>query len=531
MPTAPPGISDRVFATALRRFEEVVGREWVFSRDEDVALYRDAYSPLWSEEEDRVASAAVAPRTVEEVQGIVRVANEFKVPVYPISTGKNLTYGGSAPVYSGSVVVDLKRMNRILDVSERDETCLVEPGVSYFDLYRHLRQNQIKLWIDCPDPGWGGLIGNALDRGGGYTSIDFRDHFDAHCGMEVVLPTGDVVRTGLGANSRSKAWQHFKYGMGPWVDGIFSQSNYGIVTKMGFWLMREPKHALSVSVSAFKHSDLVEFLNVLTRLMNDHTIQSQVGLFSPLMSFATPELIALRTKESVTEQEWAAYAASRNQPFWTASFSFYGAPKLVAAAWEQTRDEFSAISGVQFQERGAFDFPMTDEQVESVGDKAPFGIPSLALFGSRNAPNAPPSEGHMDFAAVIAPRGEDVLAYADVVGKFYASKGLGLPGLFGQLYHPRVITMFQVLQVFRDKERNRQSRELFSELLDLCAENGWTVYRTHSHFQRQAMQAFDFNDHSLLRLHETLKDALDPNGIMSAGRYGIWPKHLRGGTL
>ena len=90
-------------------------------------------------------------------------------------------------------------MNRILDVSARDKTCLVEPGVSYFDMYRHLRTNKIPLWIDTADPGWGGLIGNALDRGGGYTDIEFRDHFDAHCGMEVVLPTGEVVRTGMGA--------------------------------------------------------------------------------------------------------------------------------------------------------------------------------------------------------------------------------------------------------------------------------------------------------------------------------------------
>jgi (+)-pinoresinol hydroxylase len=49
MPKPPPGISDRDFQTALRRIGDIVGREWVFSSDEDVALYRDAYSPLWGE--------------------------------------------------------------------------------------------------------------------------------------------------------------------------------------------------------------------------------------------------------------------------------------------------------------------------------------------------------------------------------------------------------------------------------------------------------------------------------------------------
>ena len=107
MPSPPPNMNERDFRGALARIEEVVGRDWVFTSDEDVALYRDAYSPLWGEPEERYASAAVAPVTVEEVQAVVRIANEYRLPLYPISTGRNLTYGGSAPVYSGSVVLDL----------------------------------------------------------------------------------------------------------------------------------------------------------------------------------------------------------------------------------------------------------------------------------------------------------------------------------------------------------------------------------------------------------------------------------------
>ena len=83
-----------------------------------------------------MASAAVAPDTVEQVQKVMRIANTFKVPMFPISTGKNLGYGGSAPNLSGSVVLDLKRMNRVLEVDDKRHFALVEPGVSYFDLYR-----------------------------------------------------------------------------------------------------------------------------------------------------------------------------------------------------------------------------------------------------------------------------------------------------------------------------------------------------------------------------------------------------------
>lgn len=61
-----------------------------------------------------------------------------------------------------------------------------------------------------------------------------------HCGMEVVLPTGEVTRTGMGALPGNNTWQAFQYGYGPYPDGIFTQSNLGIVTKMGFWLMPDP---------------------------------------------------------------------------------------------------------------------------------------------------------------------------------------------------------------------------------------------------------------------------------------------------
>ena len=181
----PPGVSSSDFSDALRKFEAVVGKDWVFTSDDDMETYRDSYSPFWHEEEDRVPSAAVAPDGVEQVQAVVKIANTYKIPLWTISTGKNLAYGGSSPALSGSVMLDLKRMNRILEVNDTNHYALVEPGVSYFDLYRYIQEHKLKVWIDPPDPGWGSPIGNSLERGGGRTPM--RDHFAAQCGMEVVL--------------------------------------------------------------------------------------------------------------------------------------------------------------------------------------------------------------------------------------------------------------------------------------------------------------------------------------------------------
>ena len=64
-------------------------------------------------------------------------------------------------------------MNRILEVNEKSAYALVEPGVSYFDLYRYIQEKGLKLWVDVPDPGWGSPVGNSLDRGGGYLYRNF----------------------------------------------------------------------------------------------------------------------------------------------------------------------------------------------------------------------------------------------------------------------------------------------------------------------------------------------------------------------
>jgi 4-cresol dehydrogenase (hydroxylating) len=210
----PPWISKDAYADALRGFEGVVGADWVLATEEDRVTYMDAYA--LGDGSDHVASAAVAPKSVEEVQAILRIANQYKIPLWPVSRGKNLGYGEAAPLVSGSVVLDLGRMKRILEVDEKRAYAVIEPGVSFFDLYQHLSDNRIALWLSVPGNAWGSVIGNALERGLGYTP--YGDNTTKLCGLEVVLPSGELVRTGMGAMAASKSWRHYPFGFGPhWI--------------------------------------------------------------------------------------------------------------------------------------------------------------------------------------------------------------------------------------------------------------------------------------------------------------------------
>lgn len=103
MKTLPPGVNRRTctFDQTLGEFRAAIGPDWVFSDDESVALYRDPYSPLQGKPEERVASAAVAPASAEEVQAIVRIANRHRIPLYP-----NLHRQEPVWRYGGSLIGD-----------------------------------------------------------------------------------------------------------------------------------------------------------------------------------------------------------------------------------------------------------------------------------------------------------------------------------------------------------------------------------------------------------------------------------------
>jgi FAD/FMN-containing dehydrogenase len=530
----PPGVNAKDFSDALKQFEGAVGKEWVFTSDEDVALYRDAYSPFWGEPEERLASAAVAPNTVEEVQAVMKTANEYKIPVYPISTGKNLGYGGSAPNLSGSVVLDLKRMNRILDVSERNHSALVEPGVSYFDLYRHIQERKLKLWVDVPDPGWGSPVGNSLDHGGGYLQPMYRNHFDSHCGMEVVLANGDLLRTGMGAMPGAQTWQQYKFGFGPWIDGMFSQSNFGVVTKMGFWLMPEPDAYLTGTVTVPGYEDLVPLIDILTFLENSGVSNGMPGLGSPIlggfmMPQRSPEVTALLEKEGVASPALHKYAKDKDIPFWSCTVKFYGPAKAIRAQWEYAQEKFSAIAGAKFKDDEFYKFPLTPDQFSKV-HKPEMGIPSLEMFsiGARSPYNPTPTNGHIWFSPIIPRTGEAVLEVNKVFAQ--AAKDYGLPLLSFSLpttYWMRAFVFLFGFPIMHDVATNKKNRETFKQVIQVAAEHGWGEYRTAPAFQDAVMDTYSFNNHALRRFHETVKDAVDPNGIISAGRYGIWPQHLR----
>lgn len=220
--------------------------------------------------------AILRPGSRDAVQAAVRIADRHGVPLYPISTGKNWGYGSRAPVTDG-VLLDLGRLNRIVDYNEELAYVTVEPGVTQRQLYAYLRERGSKLWMDAtgasPDCS---IIGNTLERGFGHTPLG--DHCGNACAFEVVLPTGECLDTGFGRFAGAKTSPVSRYGVGPSLDGLFAQSNMGIVTRMTVWLMPAPEHFQAFFFMAEDPASLAGIVDAIRPLRLDGTLRSTVHI-------------------------------------------------------------------------------------------------------------------------------------------------------------------------------------------------------------------------------------------------------------
>jgi FAD/FMN-containing dehydrogenase len=199
------------------------------------------------------APAIVArPKSVEEIQAVLKLANEKRIPVVPHSGG--LSGGEATPTLEGSILLDLRRMNKIIEVNTDARYIIVEPGVTSAQAWKHMQENHPEYRPGVPDgaPPSATIMGDHLDRGFHFLSTKYGPAADAVLGLEVVLPTGEVVRTGAGALPTAK-W-FYKWMFGPDLTGLFlgAQGTLGVVTKMAVKIYPMPKFR---DVMAFGASD------------------------------------------------------------------------------------------------------------------------------------------------------------------------------------------------------------------------------------------------------------------------------------
>jgi len=525
-------------AAALDAFRSVVGAEHVVTGVEALKPYHTATFAT-----EVSVPAVVRPADTAQVQACLRVANEHGVPVYPISTGLNSGYGSRVPT-ADAVVLELKRMDRIVAFSADLAYVTIEPGVSQAQLYDYLQQHGGgRLWMDVTGAYRAhSVIGNIMERGFGHTP--YADHFANVGGMQLVLPDGELVHTGFGRFGNATGTGVYRYGVGPMIDGLFTQSNFGVCTQLTLWLMPAPEYVQSVSCSVPTRADLPALIDALRPLRLDGTIDSAMHIgndYKVLSSVHRYPWAAVDGRTPLDLNTTAKMAKGWGFGAWNVSGAIYGSRADVARARRRIRralrgkvkslrflDEnmiklaglvskpYYWVTGVKLEEllkvaRPVFGMTRgepSDDIIASTYWRKPAEFPASL---------DPEADGcGLMWLAVIAPtEGQHAAKLYAIVEECMLRHGFE-PATSITLFSGRALDC--VVSIGWDRDiagEDARALACYDEMLQALMKAGYYPYRLSLRGMGQLPPAIDASD----RLTRGIKDLVDPKGILAPGRY------------
>ena len=224
----------------LEELRDVIGRENVFDNIEERVCYS-----FDATKEKSIPDLVIRPHSTEQVSNVVSIANKHNIPVCPRGAGTGLS-GGSVPI-KGGIALDLKNMDRIVELNARDLTVTVEPGVVTKDLQDEAAKHRL---FYPPEPGSAGFStigGNVAECTGGMTGMKYGVTRDYVLALEIVLPDGSVINTGSKTLRSVAGYDLTRFFVG-------SEGTLGVFTKITLKLLPLPAKIGTV-ISYFKDID------------------------------------------------------------------------------------------------------------------------------------------------------------------------------------------------------------------------------------------------------------------------------------
>jgi FAD linked oxidases, C-terminal domain len=309
--------------------------------------------------------------------------------------------------------------------------------------------------------------------------------------MEVVLPNGEVMRTGMGALPGNNTWQLFQYGYGPYCDGIFSQSNYGICTKMGVWLMPPPEgyqvflftfpreedlHQLVEIIRPLRIANVIANVPHVRHALEECAVQGTRREWCPEVVGAVPDDVL----EKMTEKLWMGKCR------WLYYGCVYGPEAFRKAQLEAIKDAFFQIKGAKLF------FPEDSPPNSYLRSRVNIytGTPDLRELDWVNWRT---NGGHIAFSPVSPVRGEDAVKQFALCKKICDKYGFD----FLSTYCVGMREMHHIAEIIFDKGDPDGKRKVLAccrELIAEAAKLGYGEYRTHLILQDQVAATYNWNN-------------------------------------
>jgi FAD/FMN-containing dehydrogenase len=281
--------------------EKIVGQGNVLKSPDMLQEYSGGFGFVSRKTPDCI----VRPANTDELQGVVRWANEHKVPLVPVSSGPPHFRGDTVPGAEGAVIVDLRRMNKIIRINKPNRVAIVEPGVTFGELQSELARSGMSAYLPLSPRRSKSVLASVLER---EPILMPGVHFDSTDPMlctEIVFGTGDKMRTGeaAGPDTLEEQWEIGKAQISPFgptqmdpqrlVSG--AQGTIGIVTWMSLKCRFTSELGRSFMITSTSLEPLIALSYYLTRIRFTGNIFILNGLNLACLTGYTPrEIAALR---------------------------------------------------------------------------------------------------------------------------------------------------------------------------------------------------------------------------------------------
>nr|WP_284048181.1 FAD-binding oxidoreductase [Marinobacter sp. ATCH36] len=493
----------------------------------------------------RLIPAVLRPENQTQISEILKVAQRWHVAVYPVSTGNNWGYGSANPVEDDCVVLDLSQLNQISDFDPEMGVVTVGPGVTQGALRDFLDRHDGDYLV--PVTGAGptcSIVGNALERGYGITPIT--DHFAAVTKIEAILPDGTLYRTPLSDLGGAEVDGLFKWGLGPYLDGLFSQGNFGVVVNMTIALAPAPD-----TVTAFffslkddaKLEALVPTVRAVLRSLGGSVVAINLLNSQRMLSMMTP-FPEDRAVDGVLPAHEVQNLANRyGVPAWSGVGAIYASKEVASAARRTLRRLLGPVTDrLIFINRRRVNMARTfarmlpgrlATRVLGMADtlsgalEIMHGTPNdvalaLAYWRSGTLPQNGQTKnpardgcGLIWFAPLVPIRGKDVRRYIDMIERICPQYGVN-PLITLTTVNDRCFDSTVPLLFDRgDADATALANDCYRALLDAGQKEGFLPYRLNI----DAMDTLNNGGSAFPGLASQLKAAVDPNFILAPGRY------------
>jgi 4-cresol dehydrogenase (hydroxylating) flavoprotein subunit len=511
----------------------------------DVELDRRARTTL---SEGARPGIVVRPGSREEVQEVVRAAARCGTAVYPISAGKNWGYGDACPTRDGQIVIDLSRMDRIIAVDAELAYAVIEPGVTQRQLYEHLAAAGIPLWMDCTGAGPdASILGNVMERGFGHSR--YGDRATHVCGLEFVLADGEVLRTGSAAIAGGKGEHVYKPGLGPDLDGLFTQSNLGILTRATVWLMPAPERFCAFFATLADPDAIGPFVDAMRRLRLSGTVRSTVHIFNDMRMLGSSTRFPRDIADGTAALEVAhpdlcqRLMREHRVAAWSASGCLTGTAREIEAARAAVRRTLRGVPGMRLAfvgpramrfadlVRGFLDrhrlLPSLRHLLETLrlGYDLQQGRPSYGTLagghwrarGDPGAAQDPLDSGSgMFWVSPILPMASPSISEVQRIGAAVLhDHGFEYQVTYSLVSDRALCAVMSICFDKADAAEGARARRCHDALVDRLLAAGYLPYRGALPTVARCRAAAP----AFWSVAERLKRALDPDGIIAPGRY------------